>query len=339
MNIQKYVPLAPLTTLGVGGSARFFVEVKTEKDIEEAVSYARAHGLAIYPIGAGSNILVPDEGVDGLVMKIAMHDIELHDAADETFLIAGAGARWEDVVNLAVEHGLYGIENLAGIPGTVGGAAVQNIGAYGAEFGSVFEYADVFNILTGVFERIAHTQASFAYRTSFFKEHRELVVVRVTLRLVKNAAPNISYSDLKRAQLEGIPLATPMQIAEAVRSIRAQKFPKNAEGGTAGSFFKNPIITHELADDIAKLFPDVPMFPQKEGMIKIPLAWLLDHVLALKGFSNGNVRLYEKHPLIIIARSGSRAIEVDTLAHEVAQRVFATTTICIEREVETFSGR
>lgn len=339
MKIAEHVPLASLTTFGVGGRARFFAEVQTEKDIEDAVSYARARGLAIYPMGAGSNILVPDTGVDGLVMKIAMRDIALHDAGAEMLLVAGAGAQWEDVVDRAVEQGLYGIENLAGIPGTAGGAAVQNIGAYGAEFGTIFEYADVFNVLTSSINRITRSQASFAYRASFFKEHRELVIVRIALRLMKNSVPDISYSDLKRVQSEGVSLSTPIEIAVAVRAIRAQKFPQGEDEGTAGSFFKNPLITKEAADVIAKRFPDVPMFPQTEGMIKMSLAWLLDHALALKGFSQGNVRLYEKQPIIIVARSGASAAEVDALAHEVAQRVLAATNIHIEREVESFGDR
>lgn len=339
MRIDEYVPLAPLTTLGVGGRARFFAEVQTEKDIEEAVSYAHAHGLAIYPIGAGSNILVPDKGVDGLVMKISMRDIALHDAGEEMFLVADAGARWEDVVDHAVERGLYGIENLAGIPGTAGGAAVQNVGAYGAEFENVFEYADAFNVLTSSIERITRSQASFAYRTSFFKAHREFIIVRIALRLVKNSVPDISYPDLKRVRLEGVSLSTPIEIAAAVRAIRSKKFPHSEDEGTAGSFFKNPVITKEVADVIAKRFPDAPMFPQKEGMIKMSLAWLLDHALALKGFSQGNVRLYEKQPIIIVTRSGASAAEVDAFAHEVVQRVLVATNIHIEREVESFGDR
>ena len=339
MKLGEHVPLASFTTFGVGGDARFFAEVHTEKDVQDIASHVRAHGLVLYPLGGGSNILVPDDGVDGVVMKMAVRDIVLHVDGDEVLLVAGAGARWEDVVECAVRHHLFGIENLAGIPGTVGGAAVQNIGAYGAEFSDVFEYADVYNVLTGSSVRVTRTQASFAYRTSFFKEHRELVIVQVALRLMRSAVPNISYPDLKRAQMEGVSLSTPIEVARAVQAIRSQKFPQKEEGGTAGSFFKNPIITKEQAGGIAKRFPDVPMFPQKEGMVKIPLAWLLDHALSLKGFSNGNVRLYEKQPLIIVAHQSARAAEVDALACEVEQRVFAEMNIRIEREVETFGNR
>ncbi len=339
MIVEEYVPLAPLTTFGVGGNARFFIKVHTEKEIEEAVAYARMHGLSLYPLGGGSNILVPDEGVNGLVMKMVGRDKTIHGSGDQLLIVANAGVTWEDVVEDAVAQHLFGIENLAGIPGTLGGAAVQNIGAYGTEFSNVFEYADVFNILTGSYERISHAQASFAYRSSIFKEHRELVVVRVALRLVKNAVPTISYPDLVHAQLEGVSLKTPIEIARTVRAIRSKKFPQSKEGGTAGSFFKNPVVTRKHAESIAIRFPTIPMFPQKDGAVKIPLAWILDKVLSLKGFSNGNARVYEKQPLVIVAGDGTRVKEIDDLARKVEELVYAATSIRVEREVETFCNR
>ncbi len=336
MKLTEHVPLASFTTFHIGGEARFFVDALTEKDIEDAIAYAREHTLSIYPLGGGSNLLVPDHGVAGIVLKISMHDIAYENDGNETLLIADAGAVWEDVIDDATARGLFGIENLAGIPGTIGGAAVQNIGAYGAECKDTFVYADVINSATGLPRRLTRAEAAFGYRTSFFKEHREYVIMRVALRLRKSAAPNIVYPDLVRAQAEGVLLSTPNEIARAIRAIRAAKFPQNSGEGTAGSFFKNPVISQELADALAKQFPDAPQFVQKDGRVKIPLAWLLDHALALKGFEKGAVRLYEKQPLVIVARAGVRAEEVDAFADEVAARVFAATGIVIEREVELF---
>ena len=336
MRIEEYVSLASLTTFHIGGEARFFIEAHTEKDIEAAIVHAREHSLPLYPLGGGSNVLVPDAGVEGVVLKIALGDIVFEDESTDTLLIVGAGARWEDVVDAAAARGLFGIENLAGIPGTIGGAAVQNIGAYGAEFADTFAYVDVIDSATGGARRVERAEAAFAYRTSFFKAHRELIIMRVALRLVKSAMPNVAYPDLVRVQAAGAPLATPSEIACAIRAIRAAKFPQQSEEGTAGSFFKNPVISRERADELAKRFPEVPQFVQKDGAVKIPLAWLLDHALALKGFAKGAVRLYEKQPLVIVARAGARAEEVDAFARDVAERVFAATGITIEREVETF---
>jgi len=334
---QDSISLAPFTTFHIGGNARIFIEAKNEKDIENAIVYAREQNLPLFPLGTGSNVLVPDAGVDGVVMKICSNNISFENNGDETILIAEAGTPWKKIVDEAGERNLFGIENLAGIPGTMGGAAVQNIGAYGSELAEVFKYADVINKITGTHERITRDNASFAYRTSLFKKRREYIVIRVALRLSKRVLPNATYSDLVRAKDAGTPLTTPKEIANAICTIRAGKFPNIEEEGTAGSFFKNPIILQSSAKELSARFQGLPIFPQENGMAKISLAWILDKVLSLKGFSKGLVRLYEKQPLVIVARTGATATEVDKFAYEIEKRVFAATGISIEREVEIFS--
>jgi len=272
-------------------------------------------------------------------MKMMLRDITVEKNDEAMTIIAGAGARWDDVVDTASKNGIFGIENLAGIPGSLGGAVVQNIGAYGAELSTVFLYADIVDTTSGLTKRISHAEAAFAYRTSFFKTHPEIVIVRVALRLTKSARPNTAYVDVARAQAEGTPLSTPAEIAHAIRAIRAKKFPNASEEGTAGSFFKNPVISHEHASSLGARFPGLPTFPQKDGTVKIPLAWILDHVLSLKGYAQGFVRLYEKQPLVIVAQKGATAQDIDALAHDVAERVLHATDIKIEREVETFGVR
>lgn len=338
-SVSTNVPLAPLTTLGVGGRARFFAEAHTEKDIEDAITLAQHQQLPLFVLGEGSNILVPDAGIEGVVLKMAIQDIKIKDDGDSVLCVAGAGVLWDDVVTEVGARGFFGIENLAGIPGSVGGAAVQNIGAYGAELADTFEYADSIDSVTGVKRRISRAEAAFAYRTSLFKKNRALIITHIALRLATRASPNITYADLERARAEGTPLSTPTEIANAVRSIRALKFPQNKREGTAGSFFKNPSISRAVFEKLAQRFPAMPAFHQADGSVKIPLAWLLDHALSLKGFSLGKVRLYEKQPLIIVTSPGARASEVDALADQVAQRVCMLTNIEIEREVETFGTR
>ncbi|MFH1178691.1 MAG: UDP-N-acetylmuramate dehydrogenase [bacterium] len=346
--LTSNVLLAQFTTFHIGGPARFFIEVHTEEEIQNAIAYARGNDLRLYPLGAGSNLLVPDAGVEGIVLKISLDDIAFENNNDEMLLIAGAGTPWEKVVDAASEQNLFGVENLAGIPGTIGGAPVQNIGAYGAELSDVFAYADCINSSTGVCERVNKNEITFAYRTSFFKTHREIIVMRVALRLSKQGVPNLNYPDLVRAQAEGTSLNTPAEISQAIRAIRAKKFPAyrqagltNTVDGTAGSFFKNPVISRELAYSLMERFSGLPVFPvSAEGGSasgrKISLAWLLDHALSLKGFSKGRVRLYKEHPLIIVASNGATASEVDAFANEIAERVFDMTGVMIEREVETF---
>jgi len=337
--IQSSIPLASFTTFHIGGPAEFFIEANTEEEIDGAITYAREHSLPLYILGAGSNILVPDAGVKGVVMKITLNGVSFENDGDKEIVIAGAGTQWEKIVNASGERGFFGVENLAGIPGTVGGAVVQNIGAYGAELADTFEYADVLNSKTGERSRIFRADAEFAYRSSFFKKNRELIILRVALRLSKQTKPNISYPDLVRARERGSPLGTPIEIAGIIRSIRAAKFPDSSDEGTAGSFFKNPIVPRELADSLAKRFNGLPIFPKGENMAKIPLAWLLDNALSLKGFSKGNVRLYEKQPLVVVARAGATFAEVDAFAREITERIFSETGIMIEREVENFSAR
>jgi UDP-N-acetylmuramate dehydrogenase len=330
MNSKENVPLASHTTFGVGGSARFFVEANTEEEIEEAIAFAREKKMPMFVLGNGSNVLVPDAGVEGVVLKLKNNKIAFESNGD-TLLIADAGTQWEQIVDAVTEQNLFGIENLAGIPGTMGGAAVQNIGAYGAELSEVFEYADVVDTKTGDKKRVNKKEVEFAYRTSFFKMHRELIVTRVALSLARQGTPNLNYPDLK-----GMMIKTPAEIARAIRTIRANKFPMNTEEGTAGSFFKNPIISRELADSLAARFVGLPVFPQENNTAKISLAWLLDHALGLKGFSRGNVRLYERQPIVIVASTGATATEVDSFAEEIKKRVYEGTSIMIEREVETF---
>jgi UDP-N-acetylmuramate dehydrogenase len=336
MEVPISPPLASFTTFHLGGPARAFIEAQSEEDIKTAIAFAHDGGLPLYVLGAGSNVLVNDAGVDGVVVHMMVRELSFEETDDAILLIAGAGMLWEQVVDAAGIHGVFGIENLAGIPGTLGGAAVQNIGAYGAEFSSVFEYADVIDSSTGDSRRVSRPEVTFAYRNSFFKEHRKLIITRVALRFEKKAQPNITYADIALAQADGALLDTPHKIAQVVRGIRANKFPYTSEEGMAGSFFKNPIISHELYERLNILFPGLPVFPQENEMVKISLAWILDHALSLKGYTKGHVRLYEKQPIVVVARTGATATEVDAFANEIVEHVFTATGITIEREVETF---
>ncbi|HYF29449.1 MAG TPA: UDP-N-acetylmuramate dehydrogenase [Candidatus Paceibacterota bacterium] len=345
MTIEESVPLATLTTLRVGGPARYVISIKKPADLPEAVAFAAERSLPITVLGGGSNVLAPDAGYAGVVLHMQLPGISFADAGAAVLVTAGAGASWDVLVEKAVARGLWGIENLAGIPGTVGAAPVQNIGAYGMELEQVFVSADVYDRRTGEVRPYMHNECAFEYRQSRFKSEPELIITSVTLELKKDGSPQLQYGDLAARAAVGEPLGTPAAVAAAVRSIRARKFPDLAVCGTAGSFFKNPIISEEKYTKLAVRFGDIteihgaiPRYPlQREGEVKIPLAYILDKVLGMRGYRIGPVHLFNAQPLVLVADEGATQQDIDALANDVAQKVFEATGIAIEREVRNIA--
>jgi UDP-N-acetylmuramate dehydrogenase len=286
-------------------------------------------------LGGGSNVLASDAGFAGLIIRPQIGGIDFIETADGSVeVVAGAGVGWDALVQACVERGLWGLENLAGIPGNVGAAPVQNIGAYGAELADTYIWCDALSRASGSSKRFAREEAQFSYRESIFKKEGEWIITRVALRLATVPKPNLVYADLMRAQKQGVLLTTPTEIAEAVRAIRSQKFPSLADWGTAGSFFKNPLIPSAAYAALERRYPGMPGFPS-DGMVKVPLAWVLDHVLSLKGFKNGHVRLFEHQPLVLVTESGATANAVENFANEISEKVFSATGIKVEREVQS----
>jgi len=279
-------------------------------------------------LGGGSNVLVSDAGFDGLVIKIEMTGVE----KEGELLIAGAGESWDALVECAVQSGLWGIENLSGIPGTVGAAPVQNIGAYGSEIKDTLAWVEAFDMQSGAVIRLQNTECSFGYRTSRFKkEPGRFIILRAAFKLNKNGAPNTSYKDLA-----GISRSNLAEIRAKVLAVRAGKFPDLKKEGTAGSFFLNPVVSAQKAAELAKKYPDLPQFPAESG-VKVSLAWLLDNVLHVKRLSVGGARLYEKQPLVIAASRTASASDVAELAQKVARLVQDKFKIIIEPEVRIIS--
>jgi len=325
MLIEENVPLAPLTTFFIGGSARYFVRVKTVEELQQSLDYARDQNLATLILGGGSNVLVSDAGFDGLVIKIEMTGVE----RDGDTLIAEAGESWDNLVARAVADGLWGIENLSGIPGTVGAAPVQNIGAYGSEIKNTLAWVDAFDTRSGTVARIDNAGCAFGYRTSRFKkEPGRFVVVRAAFVLDKNGAPNASYKDL--AEIPGFNLG---EIRKKVLEVRAGKFPDLKKEGTAGSFFLNPVVSAQKAAGLLAKYPDLPQFNAENG-VKVSLAWLLDRALGIKGLSVGGARLFERQPLVISASRDAHSRDVAELAGKVADLVRDKLQIDIEPEVK-----
>jgi UDP-N-acetylmuramate dehydrogenase len=355
------VSLASLTTFKIGGNARTVFDCSSVEEIQTALAYAREGGLPWYVLGSGSNVLASDAGYDGVIILPRIGGISFEnregkeDNADvgEVLVTAGAGVSWDALVEETVVRGLWGLENLAGIPGTVGAAPVQNVGAYGADISGTLAYVDVLDTtatepaLTAI--RMTNVQCEFGYRDSIFKKSIDIfqgkfIILRAAFLLTKQGTPQIAYPDLAAladSSTQAAPLTTPQSIAQSVRAIRAQKFPDLSTTGTAGSFFKNSIVTVTEYSNLKNVYPDLPGYPETDPLyIKVSLAWILDKVLNLRGFSNGSatVRLFERQPLVLVAEPGATAADVDALANEVAHRVFTATSIRIEREVRSLSS-
>lgn len=339
MSISEHVPLHTLTTLKVGGVARYVVVCKTPGDVKEAVAFAQKHQLPFAPLGGGSNVLAADDGFPGVVILIQIGGmIFQQDDSGSVRVVVGAGVSWDEFVAEAAARGLWGVENLAGIPGTVGAAPVQNIGAYGAEVAQVIKEVEVYDALTNEVTQIASDACQFGYRDSRFKHEPNLIILSVTFLLSPHSAPRVGYADLAAAIERGEDLSTPAAIGAVVRRIRGGKFPDLATCGTAGSFFKNPIISHEQHAALAQVLGAVPSFPVAGG-VKVPLAFILDRMLGLRGHRAGNVSLFGNQPLVIVADAGATAHEIDTFAHDIAARVKKATNISIEREVRNFPAK
>ncbi|MDB5237029.1 MAG: UDP-N-acetylenolpyruvoylglucosamine reductase, partial [Parcubacteria group bacterium] len=283
-------------------------------------------------LGQGSNLLAGDAPVDAVILKMENKELAFvpHDAYMEA--IAGAGYSWDALVRAAAEEGLWGIENLAGIPGTAGAAPVQNIGAYGAELADTLAWVECYDTMTDSVVTLDAADCAFGYRDSRFKREPNLIIVRIALHLARTGTPKTSYADIQRLIDSGEVLDTPQAIGAAVRRVRAVKFPDLTKEGTAGSFFKNPTITQEAYAQLTAQYPELPGFSTPSG-IKIPLAWILDHVLDLRGFSMARTHLFKNQPLVLVTEEGATAREVEALANHVAALVHAATAIAIEREV------
>lgn len=335
MMMREHVPLASLSTLRVGGLARYVFDIESAEQVTAALTFARKHQLPWRVLGEGSNILADDAGFPGVLLHMISRGIQKEESGETVLVSARAGENWDSLVRYAAENELWGIENLAGIPGTVGASPVQNIGAYGMEVKDTIQCVTTYDTQTGKVQDFSNLECKFGYRESRFKQEPDQIILSVTFSLQRNGTPRTMYADLERAVEQGVALDTPAQIGAVVREIRSRKFPDLTRYGTAGSFFKNPVISEDAYQKLKDLYPELAGYPAREG-VKVPLAFILDKVLGLRGYRVGNVALFEKQPLVLVAYDGATAIEIDAFAKEIAEKVFDATGIKIEREVRTF---
>ena len=337
MKILERVSLAPYTTFNVGGEARYFCIVSNNEDLLSGFEFARSKSLPTFILGGGSNIVASDKGFNGLVIKMEMKGVEFGVGGRVT---AKAGEMWDDFVAKTVVKNLWGVENLSLIPGTVGAAPVQNIGAYGVEAKDTIESVHAIHSLTGEVRTFSNKECMFGYRESFFKSKagKKWVITSVVFILSELPRIHLSYKDLAEffgsRLIEGSRnLPSQDEIRSAVIQIRMKKFPDLTKIGTAGSFWKNPIISEEMFRKLHKTYPDMPSFPAHAGHVKVSLAWILDKVCGLKGWSEGNVGLFEKQPLVLVAKKGATANEIQVFHKKIEKTVYDKTGIYIEPEV------
>lgn len=335
MITREGIPLASLSTLRVGGLARYVCEVTSQEEVRSALAFARVQGLPWRVLGGGSNILASDRGFSGVIILMRARGITETRDGEETVLTVEAGESWDGFVRAAAARGLWGIENLAGIPGCVGAAPVQNIGAYGTEVRDTIREVEVLDTQSGEIYSISGTDCGFGYRESRFKTEPGLIILRVSFALREEGSAQAGYADLRQLLENGSDLSTPTLVGDAVRTIRARKFPDLATHGTAGSFFKNPVIGEEVFAALTTMHTALTGYPA-EGGIKIPLAFVLDKMLGLRGHRVGNVELFQNQPLVLVAHEAATADEIDAFAKSIEQKVFDATKIRIEREVRSF---
>jgi UDP-N-acetylmuramate dehydrogenase len=353
VTIQENVPLAPYTTLGVGGPARWFVDTAgdPEAEILAAVRFAREHSAPHFILGGGSNLLVADAGFPGVVIRIANSTCDYRDEGNGFATItADAGADWDSIVRLAVEHNAAGIECLAGIPGSAGGTPVQNVGAYGQEVSHSIVRVRALDLEAGTPVDLAAADCGFAYRRSIFNTtHRgRYAITRVVYSLTLGGPPRLEFRDVKQYFAErSIAHPSLAETADAVRIIRARKgmllSDHDTDSRSAGSFFKNPIVptatVPRLAAIAGRRVEEVPQFPSgsaaEDQTVKLSAAWLMELAGFHKGFAIGRAGLSTKHVLAIVNRGGATAAEIVALRDAIITSVFERTGIRLEQEPVT----
>jgi UDP-N-acetylmuramate dehydrogenase len=329
MKLTPHASLLTLNTLALDAHCLWLAEVAQVDDLQQLVTKPELTDLPRLVLGGGSNVLFCNDFA-GLVVLNRLKGIQLQDEGEHWLLHVAAGEEWHQLVCHALQQGWYGLENLALIPGTVGAAPVQNIGAYGVELASFCAYVEAFNWQSGQLERIDAADCHFGYRDSIFKhEYQDShFITAVGLRLPKAWTPVLGYGPL--AALGDAPTA--QAIFDTVCATRRAKLPDPAVLGNAGSFFKNPVVTRALADTLKQQYPHMPCYPAGEGQAKLAAGWLIDQC-GLKGFAIGRAAVHQEQALVLVNLGGASAMELIALAAHVRDSVEQKFGVVLEHEV------
>ncbi|HEV7920687.1 MAG TPA: UDP-N-acetylmuramate dehydrogenase [Thermoanaerobaculia bacterium] len=353
MELQHSIPLAPLTTIGIGGPARLYVRAASVDEIRDALQWAQEQGERVLILAGGSNMLIDDDGFDGLVLHIDLRGITVESEDEYATVRVAAGEPWDAFVAMAVANGWAGIECLSGIPGSTGATPIQNVGAYGQDVSETIIRVEALDRTTSRVRDFTNWDCRFGYRSSLFKnyEKERWVVLSVTYRLKAGGSATIRYPELQRYLDErGIAASDLQHVREAVIAIRKRKGmvldPEDPDTRSDGSFFMNPMVSEAEYEAFAKRVmeaargaPEAPHFPDGAGQVKLSAAWLIEHAGFGKGFTHGNVGLSSKHTLAIVNRGNGTAREVLELVGMIQEKVREAFGVEIHPEPNIISSR
>lgn len=335
MDIHTNIPLKNFTTMRLGGNARFMTEVRSVEDIVTVCNNAAAQQVPIFTLGGGSNIIVRDEGFNGIVMRNRIPGFEvINDTASETTIKIGAGENWDEVVRRTVELNLSGIEAMSAIPGTAGAAPVQNVGAYGQEISDTLMSVEAYDTQQQAVVTLQAADCGFSYRHSIFRGDAagRYIITSITLKLYKAAPQPPFYAAVQTYfDTHGITLYTPQIIRDAVIAIRKDKLPDPALTPNTGSFFKNALVEDWQFNELHAAYPDMPSYEMPDGKYKIPTGWLIEQT-GLKGQTLHGMRVHDKNALVLINESAKSYGDLAAARDEIIGKVRDTFHILIEQE-------
>jgi UDP-N-acetylmuramate dehydrogenase len=323
-SLRRNVPLAPMTTLGIGGPARYFAEVTTTDSLISGVNWANSRSVQLFVLGGGSNVVVADSGFPGLALRVSIRGIETCFDDQGVLLVASAGEDWDSLVAQCVRNNWSGFECLSGIPGRVGATPIQNVGAYGQETSETLKSVEALDLASGSLVNLSASDCEFGYRTSRFKtrDRDRFVITRVTYRLAADGKPAVRYPELQRYLADrGLETPALSDVREAVLAIRRRKAmvldPSDVDSRSVGSFFVNPTMTINEFERLKGRIQEhtegdagIVAFPISDGRVKLSAAWLIERAGIKRGYSHGSVGTSTKHALAIVNRGGGTAREV-----------------------------
>jgi UDP-N-acetylmuramate dehydrogenase len=330
--LREGIALAPLTTLELGGPARYLVEAGDEETVADALRWAGERGLPVSVLGGGSNVVVADAGVDGLVLRIGLRGVAVESSAGSVLVTAAAGEPWDDLAARCVAEGWGGLECLSGIPGTAGATPIQNVGAYGQEVGQTIERVRVLDRRTLEVRDLGPADLGFGYRSSALRERPgRWVVLAVSFGLRVGGAPTVAYPELERALAAGRRPPSLAAVREAVLELRRGKSmvldAEDPNRRSAGSFFVNPVLSAAQLTALrgrvaaAGIADELPTFAADRGGRKVPAAWLIERAGFAKGHASGRVGISTRHSLALVNHGGATAAELVGLARRIVARV------------------
>jgi UDP-N-acetylmuramate dehydrogenase len=337
---REHVPLAPLTTIGLGGEARYFFRCENDETIRQGITFAAHHSLPLFVLGGGSNVLVPDEGFPGVVLHIATTGITVERMNEDITLAVAAGEQWDPFVAMTVRQNFAGLECLSGIPGSVGATPVQNVGAYGQEVASAIVEVHAFETRTLTSVVFRNDECLFGYRDSRFKrsDAGRFIITKVVFRLRKDGSPSMEYPELQTRVLSLLPTPSSKPTVNIVRhaviQLRRSKAmvvdPAESDSRSVGSFFTNPVVDTAEAEALKQRFPDMPFYPSG-SRAKLSAAWLVEHAGFHRGYAFGGAAVSGKHTLALVNK-GTTTTELLALASQIQSKVSDIFRVTLERE-------